>query len=586
MRGGEASSEGCNVKISIIGGGPGGLYLAGLVGERVPGASITLYERNSPEVTYGFGVVFSEPTMRNLREQDPDGFASLFAGAARWPGIDIRIKGEHWRCEGNGFAAIERRELLRLLAARAEKAGTTTLWGTEVGPGSPELADADLVVVANGANSVWRTGRADELGSGVDTASAKFIWFGATKVFDGMTFLFEENEHGWFAVHAYPYNDTSSTFVVETDEETWRRAGLDAFDADQPPGPSDTDSARYMENLFAEHLDGGRLILNNSRWANFRTVRTRDWRLDDRTVLLGDAAHTAHFSVGSGTKMAMEDALCLAKKIGAVTAGDLAPAQALAAYETERRAEVRKVQDAARPSLSWWEHFGEYARMSPAQFAVHFLTRSGRVGRERLQHSDPEFADKALTQLLGDPRQSVLRSEVTVVGGAPNPARLLALDAAGPAARSGGGAEHGRADTVPPVWTVPDLAGQVQPGSVREAAIENSGAPAVWACAPARLADVEEFLTAGGALLGPAAVVVVDAAATDPADRNAVVEALVAQQRVAEIVRLRLHRTAVMVRREAGADEAATLILSGRADAVAVPAERVTDLLAAEPTPA
>ncbi|MGQ4615595.1 FAD-dependent monooxygenase [Nocardia sp. R7R-8] len=576
------------MKITIIGGGPGGLYLAGLVGERVPEADITVYERNSPEVTYGFGVVFSEPTMRNLREQDPDGFASLFTGAARWPGIDIRIKGELWRCEGNGFAAIERRELLRSLSARAEHAGAKTHWNTEIGPGAPELSDADLVVVANGANSVWRTSRADQLGSSVDTAAAKFIWFGATKVFDGMTFLFEQNEHGWFAVHAYPYNDKASTFVVETDEDTWRRAGLDAFDTSLPPGASDTASAGYLQDLFAEHLDGGHLILNNSRWANFRTVRTRDWRLDDKAVLLGDAAHTAHFSVGSGTKMAMEDALCLAQKVQAVTAGDLSLAQALAEYETERRADVRKVQDAARPSLSWWEHFGQYAEMSPAQFTVHFLTRSGRVGRRRLQRSDPDFANKALTQLLGAPGTSILRSEVEVAGGARSPLRLIALDATQPAGRRADPHDVGdrsATTTEPDAWTIPDLADRVRPGTVREIVIEASTSRAVWACSPAELDGIEDFLSSSSDVLDPAAIVIVDSAAADPADRNAVVEALVAQQRVSEIVRLRLHKTAVLVRRAATADDAATLLIAGRADLVAVPAERVADLLATELAP-
>lgn len=573
------------MKITIIGGGPGGLYLAGLVGERVPGADITLYERNSPEATYGFGVVFSEPTMRNLREQDAAGFGTLFADAARWPGIDIRIKDELWRCEGNGFAAIERRKLLRLLAERADNAGAKMSWRTEVGLDSPELADADLLVVANGANSVWRTSRADRLGSTVDTASAKFIWFGATKVFDGMTFLFEENEHGWFAVHAYPYNTKASTFVVETDEETWRRAGLDAFDTSQPPGPSDTASARYCEELFAKHLDGGHLILNNSRWTSFRTVRTRDWRIDDRTVLLGDAAHTAHFSVGSGTKMAMEDALCLAQKVVAVTEGDLALPQALKEYETQRRADVRKVQDAARPSLSWWEHFGEYAHMSPAQFAVHFLTRSGRVGRERLRRSDPEFATKAMTQLLGDPRRSILRSALVVNGEVRIPVRLIGLGGSTSAGRLGEShdAKAGGTGAEPRTWTIPDLAGRVPSGSVQEIALDELRSRALWVCAPGRLDDIEQFVAATGKHCDPATVIIVDAAAVDQADDNAVVEALVAQQRVSEIVRLRLHKTAVLVRREAGPDEASTLVLSGRADAIAVPDGRVAELLAAEP---
>jgi 2-polyprenyl-6-methoxyphenol hydroxylase-like FAD-dependent oxidoreductase len=539
------------MKVTIVGGGPGGLYLAGLLGERVPAADVTLCDRGSPDDTYGFGVVFSEPTLRHLRGQDTAGFDRLFRGAARWPGIDIRIKGEHWRCEGNGFSAIQRRALLRSLADRAERAGADLRWLTELGPGAPEFADADLVVIANGANSTWRIDNAGRLGSTVETAAAKFIWFGTTKVFDGMTFLFEENEHGWFAVHAYPYNATSSTFVVETDEATWRAAGLDTFDATQPPGPSDIGTAAYMERLFARHLDGGRMILNNSRWANFRTVRTGTWRIDERTVLLGDAAHTAHFSVGSGTKMAMEDALALANGVAAYAAGDQSLAVALQGYETERLRDVRRIQDLARPSLNWWENFAEYARMPPAQFVFHFLTRSGRVGRDRLRSSDPDFLTRAAGHLVADPTGPMLR------------ARLVALGEPDDAAPPG-------------TWLAPDLGGQVAAGSASNVSVAGGGDRAVWLCAPETLGELDAVLSLARPLLDPARVVFVDAA---PGLDGA---ALVVQQRAAEILRLRLNKTTVLVRRAATADEAATLVLSGRADAVAVPAGYLPELLSDE----
>jgi anthraniloyl-CoA monooxygenase len=563
------------VKIAIIGGGPGGLYLASLVGERVPGVEIAVYERNAPLATYGFGVVFSEPTMRNLRDQDPQGFESLFKDAARWPGIDINIKSDVWRCEGNGFSAIERRQLLRMLAERAEAAGVALYWDTTITADSPELKEADVVVVANGANTDWRTHRAAELGSSVETASAKFIWFGATHVFDGMTFLFEENKHGWFAVHAYPYNTTASTFVVETDEETWRNAGLDAFDTNQPPGPSDLDSARYCEKLFGEHLGGAKLITNNSRWSNFRTVRTRDWVLDDRSVLLGDAAHTAHFSVGSGTKMAMEDALCLANEIAAVSSGEKTVPAALKAYEAERRSEVRKIQDVARPSLSWWEHFGEYAQMAPAQFATHFLTRSGRVGRERLQRSDPDFADRALTDILGDPSASALRVPMRL-GEVAIPTRLVGLST-----EPSKTAEHPAALTAG-VSTASDLRADASVGVGSTTLFTDTGenVDALWVRAPATLDGIAAFLDDHESALSNTTTAIIDVARVDETDRNALVEAQVVQQRISEIVRLRLGNHAVLVRRQATADEAATLIISGRADAIAISMDNVAAVLA------
>jgi 2-polyprenyl-6-methoxyphenol hydroxylase-like FAD-dependent oxidoreductase len=568
------------MKVAVVGGGPGGLYLAGLLGERIPATEVTVYDRGSAEDTYGFGVVFSEPTLRHLREEDPGGFDHLFAGAARWPGIDIWIKGERWRCGGNGFSAIERRRLLGLLAARAERAGAQLRWKTDLDPGADELAGADLVVIANGANSSWRTEHAERLVSSVQASTAKFIWFGATKVFDGMTFLFEENEHGWFAVHAYPYNSTSSTFVVETDEATWRAAGLDAFDTTQPPGPSDTATAAYMERLFARHLDGGRMILNNSRWANFRTVRTRHWRIDDRTVLLGDAAHTAHFSVGSGTKMAMEDALALTTRLTAYATGEQPLAAALRDYETERERDVRRIQDLARPSLTWWENFAEYAQLSPAQFVLHFLTRSGRVGRARLRRSDPDFAARAFGQIVGDPSGSVLRAPLRTGGSGLSPIRLVGLGEPGAPGGPGEAARNGA--VTPPPWTAPDLGGQVAPGSVTDLDVENCTDRAVWMCAPATLGELDQAMARARPRLEPARVVFIDVRAVPGPGREAGAEALVVQQRVAEILRLRLDKTAVVVRREATADEAATLVLSGRADAVAVPTSRLPDLLSDE----
>jgi salicyloyl-CoA 5-hydroxylase len=557
------------MKVLIIGGGPGGLYLASLLRERTRSIEVTLYERNRAQDTFGFGVVFSEPTLRNVREQDPGGFEELFGEAVRWPGIDIRIRGQVWRCEGNGFAAIERRRLLGLLTERARWAGVKLCDQTQLRPGAPELADADVVVIADGVNSAWRTAHAARLGASVQTSATKFIWLAVTTVFDGMTFAFEENEHGWFAAHAYPYNDERSTFVVETDEATWRTAGLDAAQLTGQPGESDQASADYLRRVFAHHLDGGRMVVNNSRWASFDTVRTARWRLDERTVLMGDAAHTAHFSVGSGTKMAMEDALALAGRLAEAEFGATDVDDALGAYETQRRAEVSSVQDAAGPSLSWWEHFGEYAQLPPAQFACHFLTRSGRVGVERLRRSDPDFLARSLRTQFGDETTRVLDRRLTVPG-AEASARLAAL--------------HPADQPCPPVGTgvlaTQDLAAKVAPG--RTGRVTGAGGvPMAWWCAPHRPADVEAFVDAHRGELAEAGVVFVDAA-PEGRSQQGDGEARLAQQRVCEVVRLRHGRVVAMVRRRPAADEAASLVLAGRADVVAVDASQVAALLAEE----
>ena len=236
---------------------------------------------------------------------------------------------------------------------------------------------------------------ADEFGPSVVTATAKFIWFGTTYPFGGLTFVHEQGPHGVFAVHGYPIGNGVSTFIVETDERSWREAGLDAFDAGQPPGPSDQVTQAYLEKLFATQIDGCPLLVNNSRWGNFRTWRTQRWRhRAGRTAvaLLGDAAHTAHFSVGSGTKMAMEDAIALVRALDAGGPGPDAVDAALASYEAARRPQVTRIQDAARPSLSWWEHFGRsYRSLPPWQFAFHFFSRS--LPESKLRQRDAGFVE-------------------------------------------------------------------------------------------------------------------------------------------------------------------------------------------------
>ncbi|MFA9430271.1 FAD-dependent monooxygenase [Egicoccus sp. AB-alg2] len=373
------------MRVAIVGGGPGGLLLGTLLRRRQPDAEVVVLERNRATDAFGFGVVFSNATLGEIDAADPVLRNALLTHGQHWDAIEVRVHGQRRRCGGNGMAAIVRSTLLRLLQEQARDEGVELRFETEVG-GPEELADFDLVVAADGANSRLREARRDVFDPHWDTASAKFIWLGTTYPYDGLTFVHQDGPHGVFAAHAYPITDGLSTFIVETDEDSWRRAGLDRFDVTQPPGPSDEVTRRYLEELFAEQLDGHRLIGNNSRWGNFRTLRTGRWS-DGRLVLLGDAAHTAHFSVGSGTKMAMEDAIVLARTLGD-HAGDV-PA-ALAAYEAERRPRVEHVQGAAGPSLSWWEHFGRYHRaLDATQFTFHFLSRS--ITRERLRRRDPEF---------------------------------------------------------------------------------------------------------------------------------------------------------------------------------------------------
>ena len=379
-----------SLRIAIVGAGPGGLFLGTMVKRLLPDAAVTLFERNRAEDAFGFGVVFSDQTLDRIDAADSVLHDALAEHGVHWDSIGVWLKDEKLSFDGNGMAAINRRRLLGLLQDRAAELGVDVRYSTPVADIRELTAQFDLVVAADGANSGARERFADELSPQVDTATAKFIWFGTTYMFDGLTFVHRRNEHGNFAVHAYPISSELSTFIVETDEDTWRAAGLDEFDVSQPPGASDLKSQAYLEKLFAGDIDGHPLVNNNSRWGNFRTRRTLSWHADN-IVWLGDAVHTAHFSVGSGTKMAMEDAVSLATQLAA-NPTDL-PA-ALAAYEAERQPEVAKIQNSARPSLSWWENFGRYYQaFEPWQFAFHFMSRS--ISAAKMRRRDPQFVAAA-----------------------------------------------------------------------------------------------------------------------------------------------------------------------------------------------
>jgi anthraniloyl-CoA monooxygenase len=368
------------VKTAILGGGPGGLYLAMLLRQVDPDGEVVVFERNAPGDTFGFGVVFSDETLAAVEAADPPSYAEISASFARWEDIDIHYLGEALTSTGHGFAALARVRLLDILARRAAVLGADLRYRTEaVAADLLAGGDYDLVVAADGANSRTRAAYADVFRPELADCRNRYMWLGTTKVFEAFTFHVIGTPDGVFRLHCYPYDASTSTFIVETDPDTWRRSGLDI-----------TSPERCAE-LFAGPLDGHPVISNRSRWQTFTTVRCQTWRHSQdggHLVLLGDAAHTAHFSIGSGTKLAMEDAIALAWAIsehpGAVDA-------ALKAYEAERQPAIASVQRAAQASLEWFEGIGRYVRQHPLQFAFNLLTRSRRITYDELRLRDPDL---------------------------------------------------------------------------------------------------------------------------------------------------------------------------------------------------
>ena len=392
------------LRVACIGGGPGGLFFSTLFKQTVPDADVVLFERNQASDAFGFGVVFSDATLNRINDADPVVRNGLRDFGTHWEDIEVWLKGEQKSFTGNGMAAIFRKTLLKLMQDRAAEVGVDMRFGQYI-PDLSQLEDFDVIVGADGANSSTREQLGESLGHTAETATAKFIWFGTTYKFNGLTFVHRQSEFGNFAVHGYPISDELSTFIVETDEDTWRKVGLDEFDASQPPGPSDLKTQRFLEKLFAEDIAGEPLVANNSRWANFRTRRTRSWHKGN-VVLLGDAVHTAHFSVGSGTKMAMEDAITLVREIAAHQ-DDLE--LAFTNYEAERQPQVAKIQNQARGGLSWWEHFARYYNsFDPTQFTFHFFSRS--IDIDKIRQRDPELVASAEKDWLANHGNSPLET--------------------------------------------------------------------------------------------------------------------------------------------------------------------------------
>ena len=364
------------MKVSIVGGGPAGLYLAILLKRADRNVDVSVLERNAPDATFGWGVVFSEDTLGSLRDADPETHLAITDTFARWDRVDIRYRGRVLRSQGHSFSAIARKRLLEILQQRCFALGVDLSFGHEVG----ELPDdADLVVAADGVNSFVRRAHERELGTSVAPEGCKYVWFGTDLVFDAFTFIFRDTEHGLFQVHAYPFDERTSTFIVECPEATWRRAGLDEL--------SEEESLAFCEHLFARDLEGHELLSNRSLWLDFPKVVNRVWHLD-RTVLLGDAAHTAHFSIGSGTKLAMEDAIALRD---ALERRGWDVESALVDYELERQPVVERTQQAASESAAYFARAASYRDLEPIQFAFNLLTRSGRISHASLTVRDPAF---------------------------------------------------------------------------------------------------------------------------------------------------------------------------------------------------
>lgn len=367
------------MKIAILGAGPAGLYSGLLLKKANPAHTITLFERNPAAVTYGWGVVFSDRTLASFQRADYKTYEQITSRFVIWDAIDVQYRGETIRCGGHVIASIARKDLLSILQTRCLELGVTLTFGCEI-QSLADLGEYDLLIAADGINSLARKTYVEHFAPTIELGKARYIWLGAHKVLDAFTFLFCENEHGLFQVHAYPFSGDTSTFIVECDEDSWLRAGLDQADEEQ--------SLAYCQQLLAPYLQGALLLSNNAKWISFPTLKTRRWR-HQNIVLLGDAAHTAHFSIGSGTKLAMEDAIALASTLEQYP--DLATA--LNEYELERKPVVEVFQKAAQESQTYFETLKRYLNLAPTPFAFQLFTRSGRISYDDLRLRDARFGE-------------------------------------------------------------------------------------------------------------------------------------------------------------------------------------------------
>jgi anthraniloyl-CoA monooxygenase len=382
------------MRVGCAGAGPSALYLAILLKKRDASHEITLFERHHPGDSFGFGVVFSDATMDNLANADPVTIDRLKESFHHWDDIDVHYRGHLMRSTGHGFSGIARASLLRILREEALRLGVEIRNGVEV-RSRADLPASDLIVAADGAGSALRAEAGATFGTRIDERRNRFVWLGTTRPFPAFTFYFKTNEHGLFRVHAYQYVtdpqglDPCSTFIVEATGETFRRAGLSEMD--------EAATVSYCEALFREELEGASLIPNRSIWRRFPTIMNERWH-DGSLVLIGDAAHTAHFSVGSGTKLAMEDSIALADALSA----ESSLAAALARYEGERRGAVESLQRAAQASLEWFEDTERYMATEPIQFGFNLVTRSLRITHEDLRNRDPGYVAEIDSWFAGE----------------------------------------------------------------------------------------------------------------------------------------------------------------------------------------
>jgi 2-polyprenyl-6-methoxyphenol hydroxylase-like FAD-dependent oxidoreductase len=368
------------MRILIVGAGPAGLYLAYLLKRQQPASSIRIVEQNRPDSTFGFGVVFSDRALEFLRADDSETFERITPAMESWTNLTVVHRGTPVVIDGVGFAAIGRLQFLRLLQQQLAGVSVVPEYERTIGE-NEQLRGYDLVVAADGANSFVRRAHGEAFGTTAAQLTNKFAWYGTTKVFKTLTQTFISNEHGNFNAHHYRHSPEMSTFVIECDAATWQRAGFAAME--------EAATLAYCERVFAETLEGHPLVSNKSVWRNFPNLRNARWSVGN-TVLLGDAQRTAHFSIGSGTRLAMEDAVALAKSLSEFR-NDV-PAE-LAAFEAARRPTVEKLVAAADASGDWYERFPEHMRLAPREFAWSYIQRSGRIDPEKLRKIAPKFVN-------------------------------------------------------------------------------------------------------------------------------------------------------------------------------------------------
>jgi anthraniloyl-CoA monooxygenase len=365
------------MKISIVGGGPAGLYFALLMKKQNAGHDVTVFERNGPNDTFGWGVVFSDKTLSYLKENDEQSYAAITERFETWDNVDVVHRDRKVTIRGNKFSGIARIELLNILQERCLALGVNLRFRTEVGEVEADAGE-DLLVGADGINSAVRQRHEQFFQPDLSVRRNKYIWYGTHRLFHGLTLTFRTSEAGVFAAHSYKFNRTTSTFIVECDEQTWANARFERM--------TDQETREYVGEVFAGDLEGHALMSNNSKWINFVNVRNRHWS-HRNIVLLGDALHTAHFSIGSGTKLALEDAIALAQSFE----GKTDVASALRDFEKNRRPIIEEYQEAAYESLVWFENVKDYIHLAPLPFAFSLMTRSKRIDYENLKRRDPQF---------------------------------------------------------------------------------------------------------------------------------------------------------------------------------------------------